>query len=74
MFVLMSLKLGHLGPKTRSPGQIIEKCLHSRGPIFEVIIMTLGQNVCLMISMQSLKLGYLRLKTRSPGQIKEKPF
>ena len=34
--------------ETRSPGQIREKpCGHSRGHIFEVIIMNLAQNVCL---------------------------
>ena len=43
-----SLKLGHLGSKTRSPGQIKGKyCKHSRGPIFKAIIMSLVQNVCL---------------------------
>ena len=52
MFVLMisrsSLKLGHLGSKTRSPGQIKgNPCLHSRGFMSEVIIMNLAQNVCL---------------------------
>ena len=52
MFVLMisrsCLKLGHLGSKTRSPGQISGKsCYHSSGPIFQAIIMTLAQNVCL---------------------------
>ena len=52
MFDLMksriSLKLGHVGLKTRSLGQILEKlCVRSRGHIFSPILMKLGQNVCL---------------------------
>ena len=43
-----SLKTGHVGSKTRSIGQILEKpCVHSRGNIFSRIIMKHGQNVCL---------------------------
>ena len=43
-----SLKLGHLGSKTRSRGRIKGKpCQHSSGHIFEAIIMNLAQNVCL---------------------------
>ena len=43
-----SLKLGHLGSKTRSPGQISRKpCSHSSGHIFQAIIMNLAQKVCL---------------------------
>ena len=38
-------KLAHLESKTRSFGQITGK--HSRGHIFEVIIVNLAQNVCL---------------------------
>ena len=42
-----SLKLGHVGSKTRSLGQILEKpCVRSRGHIFCPILMKLGQNVC----------------------------
>ena len=52
MFVLMksptSLKMGHVGSKTRSLGQMLEKpCVPSRGHIFSPIVMKLGQNVCL---------------------------
>ena len=52
MFVLMksrmSSKLGHVGSKTRSLGQILEKpCVRSRGHFFSPILMKLGQNVCL---------------------------
>ena len=44
----MSSKLGHVGSKTRSRGQIIEKaCLHNSGHTFDPIFMKLGQNVCL---------------------------
>ena len=52
MFVLMisksNLKLGHLGLKTRSPGQIKGKpSKRSSGHIFGAIVMNLAQNVCL---------------------------
>ena len=52
MFVLIkswtSLKFGHMGSKTRSLGQMLEKpCVRSRGHIFSPILMKLGQNVCL---------------------------
>ena len=43
----MSLKMGHVEPKTRSMGQILEKpCVHFRGYIFSLILFRLGQNVC----------------------------
>ena len=39
-------KLGHVGSKTRSLGQILEKpCVHSRGHSFHSNIMKLKQNV-----------------------------
>jgi len=42
-----SLNMGHIGSKTRSPGQILgNSCLHSRGHIRDPILMELGQNVC----------------------------
>ena len=48
MIFRSSLKLGPLGSKTRSPGQISGKpCYHSSGHIFQAIIMNLAQNVCL---------------------------
>ena len=41
-----SLKMGDVGSKTRSLGQISEKaCVCSRGHIFIPIIMKLGQNI-----------------------------
>ena len=46
--ILTSLKIGCVGSKTRSLGQILEKpCVHSKGHIFSPIIMKRGQNVCL---------------------------
>ena len=40
--------MGHVGSKTRSPGQILEKpCVRSRGHIFSWILMKVGQDVCL---------------------------
>ena len=40
-------KLGHVGSKTRSLSQILEKpCVRSRSHIFSPILMKLGQNVC----------------------------
>ena len=43
-----SSKLGHVGSKTRSLGQILEKhCVPSRGHIFSPILIKLDQNVCL---------------------------
>ena len=43
-----SSKMGHVGSKTRSLGQILEKpCVRSRGYIFSRILMEVGQDVCL---------------------------
>ena len=48
MISRLSSKLGHVGSKTRSRGQVIEKdCEHSRGHIFGLILMKHGQNVYL---------------------------
>ena len=45
-FMNFCLKLGHVGLKTRSPGQILEKpCIHSRGHRFDHKFMKLCQNV-----------------------------
>ena len=65
MFVLMisrqTLKLGHLGSNTRSPGNFKGKlCLNSRGHNFEVIIMNLAQIVCLDNFRSALKAGHKR--------------
>ena len=39
------MKMGHVGSKTRSLGQILEK--PCKGHIFSPVIMKRGQNVCL---------------------------
>ena len=62
MFVLIksrtSLKVGHVGSKTRSLGQILEKpCVRSRSHIFSPIIMKLWQNVCLDKILDELENG-----------------
>ena len=45
---LTSLKMGHDGWKTRSLGQILEKpCVSSRSHILYLILLKVGQNVCL---------------------------
>ena len=65
--------MGHVGSKTRSQGQILEKpCVLSRGHIFSPMIMKLGQIVCLMKTRTSSKMGHVGPKTRSLGQILEK--
>ena len=59
----MSLKLGHVGSKTRSLGQILEKpCVRSRGHIFSPILMKLGQNVCLDKMLNEFKLDLCGVK------------
>ena len=68
-----SLKLGHVGSKTRSLGQIIEKpCVHSRGHSLDPNFMTLYQNYSAHKSKSSSKLGHVGSKTRSLGQIMKK--
>ena len=48
MILRSSVNLGHVGSKTRSLGQIIEKpCKHCRGHIFASTFMVFGQNVYL---------------------------
>ena len=55
---LTSLKLGHVGSKTRSLGQILEKpCVRSRGHIFSPIFMKLCQNVCLDVISNQVEIG-----------------
>ena len=51
-------KMGHVGSKTRSLGQILEKpCVRSTGHIFRPIIMKLGQNVYLDENLDEFKIG-----------------
>ena len=66
-----SSKLGHVGLKTRSLGQILEKpCVHSRGHSFDHKFMKVCQNVNHHnVSWSSSKLGHIGSKTRSLGQI-----
>ena len=67
--------MGHVGSKTRSLGQILEKpCLCSRGHTFNPIIMTLDWMFVLMKSPTSLKIGHVGSKTRLVGQMLEKPY
>ena len=59
----MSLKMCHVGSKSRSLGQTLEKpCVRSRGHIFSPIIMKLGQNVCLDEILDELENGSCRVK------------
>ena len=58
------LKMGLVGPKTRSLAQILEKpCVRSRGHIFSPIIIKLGQNLCLDQISDELEIGSCRIKT-----------
>ena len=59
-------KLGHVGSKTRSLGQILDK---HRGHSLEQKSMKLCQNVNSHKAKSSLKLGHVGSKTRSLGQI-----
>ena len=66
--------MGHVGLKTRSLGQILDKpCVRPRGHIFIPIIMKLGQNVCLDEMWDKFENGSCQVKTRLLGQILEKP-
>jgi hypothetical protein len=67
MIVLMkswsSLNLGHVGSKSRSLGQIIEKpCLHSRGHNIDSIFIKLAHNDCLDEISVKLKSGLCGVK------------
>ena len=67
--------MGHVGSITKSLGQILEKpCVGSRGHIFSLIILKLGQNICPdEISDELKKMGHVGSKTRSLGHILKKP-
>ena len=67
MFALIkagtSLKMGHVRSKTSSLGQILEKpSVHSRGLIFSLILVKLGQNVCLNEIWDDFENGSCRVK------------
>ena len=55
--------MGHVGSKTRSLGQILEKpCVRSRGHILSRILMEVGQDVCLDDISDEFENGSLRVK------------
>ena len=57
------LNMGHVGSKTRSLGQILEKAnVRSKGHIFSPIIMKLGKNVCRDEISDEFKNGSCRVK------------
>ena len=65
--------MGHVGSKTRSVGQIIEKASeHSRGHSLGPIIIKLAQNDHLDNILVNLNMGQDGSKVRSVGQIIEK--
>ena len=68
-------KLGHVGSKTKSLGQILEKpFVHSREHSLEQKFMNLFQNVKDdHTTFLKFKTGHVGSKTRSLGQILEKP-
>ena len=58
------VKMGHVGSKTRSLGQILEKpCVCCRGHIFNPIIMKFGQNVCLDVVSHEFENGSGRVNS-----------
>ena len=67
-------KLGHVGSKTRSLGQILEKpYVHSRGQRLDHKFMKLCQNVNHYNVQVKIETGSCCVKTWSLGQILEKP-
>ena len=67
----MSLKMDHVGPKTRSLGQMLEKlCVRSRRHICNLMV----RMFLLMKSQKSLKMGHVGSETRSLDQMLEKPY
>ena len=66
--------MGHIGSKTRSLVQMLEKpCVRPRGHIFSLITMELGQNVCLDEISCEFEKVLVGSKTRSVFQILEIP-
>ena len=65
--------MGHVGSKTRSPGQILEKpCVYCCGYVLFNTLLKLLRMFALVISWMSLKIGHGGSKSRSLGQILEK--
>ena len=57
----MISKVGHFKSKTRSLGQILKKpYVHARGHNFSLIIMKIGQNVCLDEILDEIENGSWR--------------
>ena len=55
--------MGHVGSKTGSLGQILEKpCVRSRGHSFSLIIMKPDQNVCLNEILEDFENGLCQVK------------
>ena len=67
--------MGHVGSKTRSLTQTLEKpCVCSRDQIFGLILMKLIQSFCLDETLYIFENGSYWVKTRSLGQIIEDPI
>ena len=63
-----SLKMGHLGSKTRSLGQIVQKSyVRSWVHIFSPVLLKVGHNI--FHDDRSFEMGHVGSKTRSRGQI-----
>ena len=61
--------------KPRSLGQILVKpCECSRDQIFSLILMKLGQGVCLNEILYIFKMGHVEPKSKSLGQIIYNPM
>ena len=68
-----SLKLGHVGSKIRSLGQILEKpCVHSKRHNFDPKF-NFVRFFIIIIPRSGLKLGQVGSNIRLLGQIEEKP-
>ena len=67
--------MGHVGSKTRSPDQILEKpCVYCCGYVFLFnTLLKLLRMFALVISWMSLKIDHVGSNSRSLGQILEKP-
>ena len=66
--------MGYVGSKTKSLGQILEKCVYQLRPHFQSDYQeTWSESFVLMKSQMSLKIGHDRSKTGSIGQFLEKP-
>ena len=69
----MYFTMGHIGSKTWSLGQTLEKpIVRSRGQISVQLSQNVVRMFVLMKSRTNSTIGNVRSKTRSPGQILEK--